>query len=380
MKIHEYQAKEILKKYGVHIPEGKVTDKSSEAKKIAEEIGKPVVIKAQVLVGGRGKAGGVKIANTPKEAEEIAGKILGMNIKGEIVKKVLVTEAIDIKSEAYLGIIVDRDTKKSVIMVSAAGGVDIEEVARVTPEKIHKFAVDSCTGLLTHQARELGFKIYEDGNVVSQSANILMKLYQAFVESDASLAEINPLVVTKSGEVWAVDAKMNIDDNGLFRHPDIEAMREVSPDEATEVEAKEKDLTYIKLSGNIGCIVNGAGLAMATMDIIKRYGGEPANFLDIGGSSSPEKVANAMDILLRDKNVKAIFFNIFGGITRCDDVAQGIVDVTSKMKINVPIVVRLTGTNEEIAKDILKKTTFLVPASSMSEGAKKAIELAKTIK
>lgn len=379
MKIHEYQAKEIFKRFAIPVPPGEVAYTTEEARRIAEQIGKPVVIKAQVLVGGRGKAGGIKIAKTSQEAEEATSRILGMTIKGIKVEKVLVTEAVEIESEAYLGVIVDRDSKKPVIMVSSAGGVDIEEVARETPEKIHKFVVDPGTGLLPHQARELSFKIYDSPQVALKCVPVLTKLYQAFIDSDASLAEINPFVVAKSGEVWAVDAKINIDDNGLYRHKEIEGMREVSSEEAIEMEAKEKGLSYIKLSGNIGCVVNGAGLAMATMDLIKRHGGEPANFLDIGGSSSPEKVTNAMDILLRDKNVNTVFFNIFGGITRCDDVANGIVEATSKMRIDLPIIVRLTGTNEDMARDILKSTP-LISVSSMTEGAKRAIELANNNK
>ncbi len=376
MKIHEYQAKEIFRKYGIPVPQGKVALDPKGARRIAEEIGGPVAVKAQVLVGGRGKAGGVKLATTPEEAEEHATEILGMEIKGEVVNKVLVTQAVDIKSEAYMGIVVDRSSKRPVVMVSPAGGVDIEEVARETPEKIHKFAVDPLTGLLPHQARGMCFKLYEEYQPVREASSVLTRLYQAFMESDASLAEINPLVVTPNGEVWAIDAKINIDDNGLYRQREIEAMREVTPEEEQEIEAKAKGLSYIKLQGNIGCVVNGAGLAMATMDLIKRYGGEPANFLDIGGSSSPEKVTNAMEILLRDKNVRAVFFNIFGGITRCDDVANGIVEAMEKFPLNIPIVVRLTGTNEERARDILKSTP-LIPVSSMAEGARKAIELAR---
>ncbi len=376
MKIHEYQAKGIFKKYGIPVPQGEVAKTPEEVRKIAERIGRPVVIKAQILVGGRGKAGGIKIAEDPREAEDYASRILGMTIKGIVVERVLVTEAVEIDSEAYLGVIVDRGSKKPVIMASSAGGVDIEEVARETPERIHKFVVDPGTGLLPHQARDLSFKIYDSPQIALKCAPVLTKLYQAFIDSDASLAEINPFVVTKSGEVWAVDAKINIDDNGLYRHQDIESMREVSSEEAVEIEAKQKGLSYIKLSGNIGCVVNGAGLAMATMDLIKRYGGEPANFLDIGGSSSPEKVTNAMDILLRDRSVKAVFFNIFGGITRCDDVANGIMEATSKMQVDLPIVVRLTGTNEDIAREILKSTS-LIPVATMAEGAQKVIELVK---
>ncbi|MDI6840108.1 MAG: ADP-forming succinate--CoA ligase subunit beta [bacterium] len=376
MKIHEYQAKDIFRRYGIPVPQGEVAETVDEVKKIATKLGKPVAVKAQVLVGGRGKAGGIKLAKTPEEAEEGARKILGMNIKGITIKKVLVTESVDIKSEAYMGIILDRRTKKPVVMVSAAGGIDIEEVAKQTPEKIHKFIVDPLTGLLSHHARELCFKIYTNPKIAIEASSVLVKLYNAFVGADASLAEINPLVVTPNDEVWAIDAKINIDDSSLYRHKEFEAMREVTPDEATEIEAKSKDLSYVKLNGNIGCVVNGAGLAMATMDLIKHYGGEPANFLDIGGSSSPEKVINAIDILLRDKNVKVVFFNIFGGITRCDDVANGIIEAISKMDIRVPIVVRLTGTNEDKARKILANSS-LIPVSSMADGAKKAIELAR---
>ncbi len=375
MKIHEYQAKEIFAKYGIPVPQGKVATTPEEAQTITSEIGKPVVIKSQVHVGGRGKAGGIKFAKTPDEAKEVASQILGMDIKGLTVEKVLVTEAIDIGSEAYLGVIVDRRTKKPVMMVSGAGGIDIEEVARETPEKIHKMGVDPMIGLLSHQARWLGFKIYEDKKIALKAASILQKLYASFIASDASLAEINPFVVTPSGEVWALDAKINIDDSGLYRRPEIEAMRDVPAGEMKELEAKQHGLSYIKLDGNIGCVVNGAGLAMATMDLIKHFGGEPANFLDIGGSSSPEKVTAAMGILLSDRNVRSIFFNIFGGITRCDDVAKGIVESLGKMDIKLPIAIRLAGTNEEEGRQILSKLN-LVTVGTMAEGAKKAIELA----
>ncbi len=375
MKIHEYQAKEIFAKYGIPVPKGKVATTPEEAKSIASEIGKPVVIKAQVHVGGRGKAGGIKFAETPQEAEEVSSQVLGMDIKGLTVKKVLVTESIDIGSEAYLGVIVDRKTKRPVVMVSAAGGIDIEEVAKKTPEKIFKLGVDPMSGLLPHQARWLAFQIYDDPKVALKAASVLGKLYLSFVGSDASLAEINPWVVTRSGEVWALDAKINIDDSGLYRRPEIEAMRDVQEEELKELEAKEHGLSYIKLDGNIGCVVNGAGLAMATMDLIKHFGGEPANFLDIGGSSSPEKVTAAMRILLSDENVCSVFFNIFGGITRCDDVANGIVESLSKMDIKLPIVIRLAGTNEEEGRKILSSLD-LTTVGTMAEGAKKAIELA----
>lgn len=375
MKIHEYQAKEIFKRFGIPVPDGKVATTPEEAEKIANELGAPLVVKAQVHVGGRGKAGGVKLVKTPEEAKEAASKILGLDIKGLTVKKVLITKAIDIKDEAYIGYIVDRRSKKPLVMVSAAGGIDIEEVARETPEKIHKFVIDPFYGLLPHQAMELALKLYNDIKLVRKAADVILKLYKAFISVDASLSEINPFVVTPDGEIWAVDAKINIDDNALVRHPDIEEMRDVTEAEKKELDAKSKGLSYIKLDGNIGCVVNGAGLAMATMDLIKKYGGEPANFLDIGGSSSQEKVVNALNILISDKNVKSIFFNIFGGITRCDDVANGIVEALSKLTINLPIVIKLAGTNEDEAKKILSQTE-LITAASMADGAKKSIEIA----
>ena len=375
MKIHEYQAKEIFKRFGIPVPDGKVATTPEEAEKIANELGAPLVVKAQVHVGGRGKAGGVKLVKTPEEAKEAASKILGLDIKGLTVKKVLITKAIDIKDEAYIGYIVDRRSKKPLVMVSAAGGIDIEEVARETPEKIHKFVINPFYGLLPHQAMELALKLYNDIKLVRKAADVILKLYNAFISVDASLSEINPFVVTPEGEIWAVDAKINIDDNALVRHPDIEEMRDVTEAEKKELDAKSKGLSYIKLDGNIGCVVNGAGLAMATMDLIKKYGGEPANFLDIGGSSSPEKVVNALNILISDKNVKSIFFNIFGGITRCDDVANGIVEALSKLTINLPIVIKLAGTNEDEAKKILSQTE-LITAASMADGAKKSIEIA----
>jgi succinyl-CoA synthetase beta subunit len=374
MKIHEYQAKEIFAKYGMPLPAGEVATTADEAKEIAARIGKPVMVKAQVHVGGRGKAGGIKKADNPDEAFEKASQILGMDIKGLTVKKVLVTECKDIATEAYLGVIVDRRTKKPVIMVSAAGGIDIEEVARETPEKIHKLEVDPILGLQPFQARNLAYLLYKDRKIANLTCPVLLKLYRAFVENDCSLAEINPFVTTPEGEVWAVDAKINIDDSGLARHPEIDKMRDLAAEESAESEARQKDLSFVKLDGNIGCIVNGAGLAMATMDLVKKYGAEPANFLDIGGSSNPEKVVNAMSIILRDPNVRAILFNIFGGITRCDDVANGIVHAVNQLKPKVPIVVRLTGTNEEKAREILRQVN-LSSTTSMEEVVKKAIEL-----
>ena len=379
MNLCEYQSKEIFRKYGIPILDGEVATTVEETFTIAEKIGKPVVVKAQVPAGGRGKAGGIKIANTPDGAKKSARKILEMRIKGFKVNKILITKAVDIDRERYLGIIVDREKKVPVVMVSAKGGVDIEEVAKKMPSEIHKLMVDPQIGLLPHQARELCFKICKNPQIAIKTSSILLNLYKAFAESDASLAEINPLAVTTDEQLWALDAKMVIDDSGLFKHPEIEAMRDVMPDEAKEIEAKTHGLSYIKLDGNIGCIVNGAGLAMATMDLIKRCGGEPANFLDIGGSSSPKKVAAAVKFLISDDSVDSIFFNIFGGITRCDDVAIGIVDALSGMKTDVPITIRLTGTREEEAKRILKKVK-LIPISSMLDGAKRAIELSGKVK
>lgn len=376
MKIHEYQAKEIFSKFGVPVPPGDVAETPEQAYSIAKRIADKLVVKAQVLVGGRGKAGGVKLADSPEKAKEIASEILGMDIKGLRVEKVLVAQAVDIKEEYYLGIILDRRSQKPVVMASAAGGVDIEEVARNTPEKIFKMTIEDVQiGLMPHQARWLCLKIFKSKSEALKASRILMSLYRAFMSSDASLAEINPLVVTTSGDVLAIDAKMNVDDNGLYRHKEIEEMRDLKAEDPREAEAREKDLSYIKLDGSIGCVVNGAGLAMATMDLVKKYGGEPANFLDIGGSSSPEKVENAVRILMTDENVKAVYFNIFGGITRCDDVANGILVALDKMDIDVPIIIRLTGTNENEGRKILEKTD-LIPAASMAEGAKKAIELA----
>ncbi len=377
MKIHEYQAKQIFAKYGIPLPQGEVAFTPEEAKKVAEMIGKPVMVKAQVHVGGRGKSGGIKKADNPQEALEVASQILGMEIKGLVVKKVLVTECKDISSEAYIGVIVDRKSKKPVIMVSAAGGIDIEEVARETPEKIHKLEVDPLLGLQSFQARDLAYKLYSDSKIANKTSPVILKLYRTFSENDCSLAEINPFITTPDGEVWALDAKINIDDSGLARHSEIEEMRDLEAEEGAEVEAREKGLSFVKLDGNIGCIVNGAGLAMATMDLVKRFGAEPANFLDIGGSSNPEKVVSAMNIILRDANVKAILFNIFGGITRCDDVANGIVYAVNELKPKVPIVVRLTGTNEDKARKILGEVN-LTATSSMEEVVKKAIELSGT--
>ncbi len=376
MKVHEYQAKEVFKKYGILTPMEKMCHTVDEVIAASKEIGIPCVIKAQVMVGGRGKAGGIKLAKSEKEVRQHAESILNMEIKGIPVKKVLVSEAIDIGSEAYLGIIIDRGEKKTVVMACKEGGVEIEEIARQRPEAIYKVYADSLMGLMPHRAREVGLFLYEDPKVAFECASVTSKLYKIFVDLDSSLVEINPLVVDKGGRLIALDAKLNFDDNGLFRHPDVEAMRDRESEDASELLAKEQDLSYVRLSGNIGCVVNGAGLAMATMDLVKHFGGEPANFLDIGGSSSPEKVMNALRILLKDENVKVIFFNIFGGITRCDDVANGILQAKQTLNIKHPIVARLTGTNEDKAMDILKEAG-LIFAKTMDEGAQKAIELLK---
>ncbi|HEV3050285.1 MAG TPA: ADP-forming succinate--CoA ligase subunit beta, partial [Longimicrobium sp.] len=376
MNIHEYQAKELLAAQGIPVPMGDVATSPEQAEQIARRLGGAVVVKAQVHAGGRGKAGGVKLANTPEEARDKAAAILGMQIKGLTVEKVLIAPAEDIASEAYVGIIMDRASKAPVWMVSAAGGIDIEEVAHTNPEKITKLPVDTRYGFLPHQAYYLATKLYSDVKQQRAAAKILQQLYTAFIEAGASLAEINPLITTPDGTVKAIDAKFNIDDNELFRRPEIEGLRDESSEEPAEVTAREANLTFIKLDGDVGCVVNGAGLAMATMDLVKYYGGDPANFLDIGGSSNPEKVVNALKIITGDENVKAILFNIFGGITRTDDVANGIVTATKMIDIKVPIVIRLTGTNEEIAVKILAEAGFSA-MTDMDEAVKKAVALAK---
>jgi succinyl-CoA synthetase beta subunit len=375
MKIHEYQAKEIFAKFQIPIPKGEVTSAPEEARQIAVKYERPVMVKAQVHVGGRGKAGGIKYCKDPDEAFFAAQDVLGMNIKGLIVKKILVSDAVDIVNEAYVGVVLDRISKKAVIMVSPAGGIDIEEVAKNTPEKIMKFGVDPILGLRNFEAAQLAMFVYKDFKLVRQCATIIMKLYKVFMDCDASLAEINPLIVTKDGLLLALDAKIVLDDNALYRHPDLETLRDMDAEDPDEMAAKKADLSFVKLEGSIGCCVNGAGLAMATMDLVKHFGGQPANFLDIGGSSNPEKVIAAMRIILGDPNVKVILFNIFGGITRCDDVANGIVKAVETLKPAVPIVVRLTGTNEEKGHEILKQVGMQA-TSSMEEVVKLALEKA----
>ncbi len=376
LNLHEYQARELLKEAGIAVPDGDVADTPEAVEKIAERLGGKVVVKAQVHAGGRGKAGGVKLADTAAEAKEHARAILGMEIKGLTVEKVLVAPAEDIATESYVGVIVDRESQRAVVMVSPEGGVDIEEVAAKTPEKIFKVAVDPRYGLLAHEAMGLAFELFDDIKLVRQAAGIISKLYQVFVSSGASLIEINPLVSTPEGTVKALDAKLGVDDNELGRKPKIEALRDLSSEDPSEVDAREAGLSFIKLDGNVGCCVNGAGLAMATMDLVKYYGGDPANFLDIGGSSNPQKVVTALEIITRDKNVKAILFNIFGGITRCDDVANGIVTALDQTEIKVPLVIRLTGTNEAEGIKILEDRG-LSALTDMDDAVEKAVAMAK---
>ncbi len=375
MKIHEYQAKEILAGYGVPMPPFEVVETATGVRRFAEEAGVPIIVKAQVHVGGRGKAGGVKFASDPEEAEEHASRILGMDIKGLTVEKLIVYRAVDIADEIYIGVVIDRASKRPVFMVSSAGGVDIEEVAARTPEKIHKHPVDPDAGLSKEEASKLAVAVAPEPKVAEGVADVIFKLWKAFVENDASLAEVNPLVVTPEGDVSAVDAKMLIDDNALFRHEDLAAMRDRSSETEEQRKARDAGLSYVKLDGSVGCLVNGAGLAMTTMDVIKFFGGEPANFLDIGGSSTPEKVVTALDIITSDPGVRAILINIFGGITRCDDVARGLIEAFKTRPVDVGIVVRLTGTNEEEARELLSEHD-LTTAHTLDEAVRKAVEMA----
>ena len=377
MKIHEYQAKDIFEKYGIPITRGRMVTTAEEAKAISQEMGKAVVVKAQVLVGGRGKAGGVIVAKTPDDTFAVAQKILGLDIKGLTVKKILVAEAVDIAREIYVGITLDLIVKKIVFLISVAGGVDIEEVAEMTPEKIIKVYIDPLLGLQPFQKREMAYALFTEKEHINKAMNIFEKLYRVFHELDCSLAEINPLVITEQSELLALDAKIVFDDNGLIRHPELEALRDMDvAEEEDEVEARNNGLTFIKLDGEIGCVVNGAGLAMATMDIIKLFGGEPANFLDVGGSSNPNKIVKAFQIILKNKKIKAVFINIFGGITRCDDIANGLLEANKQMDIHVPIVIRLAGTNEAKAREILNSANFSA-YSSMEEAVTSVVALAK---
>ena len=376
MKLHEYQSKRILAAYGVPIPKGDIASTPAEAKAIAEGIGKPVVIKSQVLVGGRGKAGGIKLALTPDEAEQVAGQILGMDIKGLTVQKVLVDEAADIRAEIYLGAVLDRNARQVAIMASSEGGVEIEQVAAQTPEKIITVHVHPLLGMQGYQARQLAYGIGLSREHIPVFTKIAQSLYRAFVESDASLAEINPLIINGENRLEAVDGKILLDDSALPRQAQLAAMRDPDEDSATETEAREAGLSYIDLDGEIGCMVNGAGLAMATMDIIKLYGGNPANFLDIGGGAGADKVLAALRIILRDTRVKAVLINIFGGITRCDEVANGIVEAITSLHVQVPIVVRMVGVNEDEARQILADSN-LPSANRLSEAVQMAVAAAK---
>jgi len=372
MKLQEYQSKQYFAKFGVPIPNGRVAVTAAGAKQIAEELGGRVVIKSQVLVGGRGKAGGIRLAKSPKEAEDLATQILGMEIKGLPVRKVLVDEAANIETEIYLGITNDRAARKPVIMASAAGGVDIEEVARKSPEKIIKVRIDPLLGLRDYQARDLAARIDLPRDRWRTFNQIAHGLWEAYIASDANLAEINPLVVTTDMRLLALDGKMVLDDNALFRHPELAEMRDRDVEEEAETEARKYGLSYIQLDGEIGCMVNGAGLAMATMDIIKLFGGEPANFLDIGGGASAEKVSAALRIILGDPNVKVVLFNIFGGITRGDEVARGILTALEEVKLEVPMITRLVGTNAEEGRQILAEAD-MITAETLVSAAQQAV-------
>src|SRR5467141_5322290 len=386
MKIHEYQAKEILRKYGVATPRGIACFSVDEAVKAARELGgKTWVVKAQIHAGGRGKGGGVKVAKSPEEVREWAGKILGMMLKthqtrseGQKVRKLLIEEGADIKKELYVGMVVDRGTQRVAFMASSEGGVDIEEVAAKTPDRIHKVFVDPGTGLKDTEADGIAKKIGIPEASVPQARTTLKGLYQAFDETDCSLAEINPLILTGDGRVLALDAKINFDDNAAFRHPEWPQLRDLDEEDPAEVEASKYDLNYIQLDGDIGCLVNGAGLAMATMDIIKLYGGAPANFLDVGGGATTEKVTEAFKIMLRIPHLKAILVNIFGGIMRCDVIAEGIVAAAREVNLHVPLVVRLEGTNVELGRKLLGQSGLpLIAAENFEDAAKKVVAAAK---
>ena len=376
MKIHEYQAKQILSRYNIPVQKGEVATTPEQARDIAKSMGTMVVVKAQVHAGGRGKAGGVKLAKTPDEAEEKAEAILGMEIKGSTVRKVLVTQAADIAKEFYLGAIIDRAAKGVTLMGSSEGGVEIEEVAKTDPEKIVRVLADPFLGLTDFQARELAFGMNIEVDKINGFVTIAKELYRAFIENDADILEINPLILNDKGEWQALDAKMVYDDNALYRQKNAEELRDLTEEEPAENEARKAGLSYVKLDGDIGCVVNGAGLAMATMDSLKLYGGEPANFLDIGGGAKAEKVTAAIRIILSDPNIKAILFNIFGGITRGDDVAKGIVAGLEQVKTAVPIVIRLVGTNSEEGRKILEESG-LKSAETLAEAARKVVSVAK---
>jgi succinyl-CoA synthetase beta subunit len=385
MKIHEYQAKAILAQHGVPVPRGEVAFNAAEAGAIARRLGGDiVVVKAQIHAGGRGKGGGVKLAKSVEDAEQLASRMIGMTLvthqtgpEGRVVSRVLIEEGLKMTRELYLSIVLDRAAGKPVMMASADGGMDIEDVAARTPERIHKVHIEPGVGLVPFEARQLGFAIGLDGAQVNKAVKLMTALYNAFVATDASLVEINPLVVTASGDLLALDAKMNFDDNALYRHPEIKDLRDLGEEDALEIEASKFSLNYIHLDGNIGCMVNGAGLAMATMDIIKLAGGEPANFLDVGGGANAEQIRNAFKILMSDKNVKAVLINIFGGILRCDVLAQGVIAAVKELGVPVPIVIRMEGTNVEEGKRLLRESGMnFTTADSMDEAAGKVVELA----
>jgi succinyl-CoA synthetase beta subunit len=385
VKIHEYQGKQILSQHGVAVPRGEVAETPDKVREIAAKIGPPVVLKAQIHAGGRGKGGGIKVAQSVDEAAALAGRMIGMTLvthqtgpQGKVVKRLLVEEALGVARELYLGIVIDRERECPVIMASTEGGMEIEKVAAEHPELIFKEWISPAAGLAGFQARNLAFKLGLAGETFKQAVKFLAGLYRAFQATDASLAEINPLIVTSQGNVLALDAKMNFDDNAVPRHPDIQALRDLDEEDPLEVEASKYNLNYIKLDGNIGCMVNGAGLAMATTDIIKYSGGEPANFLDVGGGVTEEAVTNAFKILVSDKNVKAALVNIFGGIVRCDMIASGIVKAAKELGTRIPIVVRLEGTNVELGKKILQESGLsFTPAAGMKDAAKKVVSLAQ---
>ncbi|HVN84641.1 MAG TPA: ADP-forming succinate--CoA ligase subunit beta [Candidatus Binatia bacterium] len=387
MNIHEFQAKEILRKYGVAVPRGKAATNAEEAAAIAREFGGVSVVKAQIHAGGRGKAGGVKVCKTPEEVRDFANALIGRKLvthqtgpAGREVRRVLVEEGSAIARELYLGIVIDRASGRVTMMASAEGGVEIEEVAARSPEKIVRQVIDPAVGLQPFQARKAAFALGLSGASIGKATAFMSGLYRAFVDSDASMAEINPLVVTQTGDVIALDAKMSFDDNSLFRHPEVRELRDLNEEDPKETRAAQHDLSYISLDGNIGCMVNGAGLAMATMDIIKHSGGAPANFLDVGGGATTEKVAEAFKILLSDQNVRAVLINIFGGIMKCDVLATGVVEAARQVKLAVPLVVRLEGTNVEIGKRILADSGLnIIAASDMADAARKAVAAAQTV-
>ena len=386
MNIHEYQAKELLLKYGVAVPMGKVATHEDEAEQIAKNLSvEKFIVKAQIHAGGRGKGGGVKLANVLEDVKRLASEILGMTLvthqtgpEGKLVSKVLVEEASNIATELYLGMVIDRATENIVIMASQEGGMEIEEVARTNPEKILKQYIDPTVGLLPFQCRKIAYFLGLKGKTVNKAVKLILGLYNAFIDNDCSLLEINPLIITNDGDVLALDAKMNFDDNALFRHPDIEKMRDPAQEDPTELEAKKWGISFVKLEGNIGCLVNGAGLAMSTMDIIKHHGAEPANFLDVGGGATAGQVLQALKMILSDPNVKAIFINIFGGIMKCDTIAEGVISAAKEVGIEVPLIVRLEGTNVELGRKLLSESGLnIITGGDMREAAAKAVEAAQ---